>query len=103
MPTAEPDYRQTNVTGSKWRRSCHGEFDNGFGRDGTTIGTPAGSTLREFNDPAAVLALRDPQTGALTGQTITHGELYAILWSLAMESAALQDAAAAAADPASAP
>jgi hypothetical protein len=32
-----------------------------------------------------------------------HGELYAILWSLAMESAALQDAAAAAADPASAP
>jgi len=115
---SEPDYRQSNVTGQKWRRSCHGEFDNAFGRtpwirydwedrvalgDGTTIATPAGSTLREFNDPAAVLALRDPQTGALTGQTITHGELYAILWSLAMESAALQDAAAAAADPASAP
>jgi len=108
----EPDYRQSNVTGSKWRRSCHGEFDNGYGKvpwirydwedrvqlaDGTTIGTPAGSTLREFNDPAAVLALRDPQTGALTGQTITHGELYAILWSLAMESAALQDASDAAA------
>ena len=54
---AEPDYRQSNVTGSKWRRSCHGEFDNGYGKvpwirfdwedrvllaDGSTIGTPAG-------------------------------------------------------------
>lgn len=24
----EPDYRQSDVTGQKWRRSCHGEFDN---------------------------------------------------------------------------
>lgn len=64
--------------------------------DGSTIGTPAGSTQREFSDPGATLALRNPETGALTGQTITHGELYAILWSLAMESAALADAAASA-------
>lgn len=106
----EPDYRQSSISGQKWRRSCHGEFDNAFGRtpwirydwedrvqlaDGTTIGTPAGSTQREFSDPRATLALRDPETGALTGQTITHGELYAILWSLAMESAARADAAAA--------
>ncbi len=47
-------------------------------------------------EPGATLALRNPETGALTGQTITHGELYAILWSLAMESAALQDASEAA-------
>lgn len=108
----EPDYRQSDVTGQKWRRSCHGEFDNAHGRvpwirfdwedrialaDGTTLGTPAaGSTLRHFDTPSAVLALRNPETGAPTGQTITHGELYAILWSLAMESAALQDAAEAA-------
>ncbi len=61
--------------------------------DGTKqpIGTPAGSTQREFSDQGATLALRNPETGALTGQTITHGELYAILWSLAMESAALAD------------
>ncbi len=38
----------------------------------------------------------DYRQSALTGQTITHGELYAILWSLAMESAALQDASEAA-------
>ena len=107
----EPDYRQSAVTGTKWRRSCHGEFDNAYGRtpwirfdwedrvllaDASTIGTPAGSTQREFSDPRATLALRNPETGALTGQTITHGELYAILWSLAMESAALADAAASA-------
>jgi len=106
----EPDYRQSQVAGQKWRRSMHGEFANPFNgvpwirfdwedrvllSDGATIATPAGSTLRCFDSPASVLALRDPQTGALTGQTITHGVLYAILWSLAMESAALQDAAAA--------
>jgi hypothetical protein len=94
------------VTGKKWRRSCHGEFDNAFGKvpwirfdwedrislaDGTTVGTTAGSTLRQFSDQSAVLSLCNPETGAPTGQTITHGELYAILWSLAMESAALQD------------
>jgi hypothetical protein len=28
----EPDYRQSDVTGKKWRRSCHGEFDNAFGK-----------------------------------------------------------------------
>ena len=107
----EPDYRQSDVTGQKWRRSCHGEFDNSFGKtpwirfdwedrislaDGTTLGTPVGSTLRHFSDPAATLTLCNPETGAPTGQTVTHGELYAILWSLAMESAALQDAAEAA-------
>lgn len=109
MPTpTEPDYRQSAISGTKWRRSCHGEFDNALGSvpwirfdwedrvvlaDGTTLGTPAGSTIRHFDDPGAVLALRDPITGVITGQTITHGELYAILWSLAMESAALRDAA----------
>jgi len=50
---------------------CHGEFDNGYGKvpwirfdwedrvllaDGSTIGTPAGSTQREFSDPGATLA-----------------------------------------------
>lgn len=75
----EPDYRQSAVTGTKWRRSCHGEFDNAHGR------------IPWFCDPGATLALRNPETGALTGQTITPGELYAILWSLAMESAALAD------------
>ena len=107
----EPDYRQSDVTGQKWRRSCHVEFDNEHGKvpwirfdwedrislaDGTTLGTPVGSTLRHFSDPAATLTLCNPETGAPTGQTVTHGELYAILWSLAMESAALQDAAEAA-------
>lgn len=86
----EPDYRQSDVTGQKWRRSCHGEFDNEHGKvpwirfdwedrislaDGTTLGTPVGSTLRHFSDPAATLTLCNPETGAPTGQTVTHGEV----------------------------
>ena len=103
----EPNYMQSKVAGKKWRRSLHGEFSNPFAggawirydwedrivlEDGTTIGTPAGSTIRHFDNPAAELAICNPETGEPTGQSITHGGLYAILWSLAMESARLQDA-----------
>lgn len=102
----EPDYRQSQIAGKKWRRSNHGEFGNPFEGgawirydwedrvlldDGTTIATPAGSTLRRFTDPTATLEICNPETGEQTGQVITHGALYAILHSLAMESAWLQD------------
>jgi hypothetical protein len=110
MPT-EPDYRKISVTGERWRRCCHGEFDNASGAtpwirfdfedrvalaDGESIGTPAASVVRRFDTPDSILDLRNPETGLPTGQTLTHAELYAVLWSLAMESAEMADAAAAA-------
>lgn len=102
----EPDYRQAAVTGKRWRRSLHGEFSNPFEGgawirfdwedrvlldDGTTVATPAPSTLRHFDTPSAKLDILNPETGEPTGQVITHAALYAILWSLARESASLQD------------
>lgn len=101
-----PDYRKSTVTGKKWRRSLHGEFSNPYQagawirfdwedrvllEDGTTIAMPAPSTLRHFDNPSADLEICNPETGEPTGQVITHGALYAILWSLARESARLQE------------
>lgn len=103
-----PDYRQSTVTGKRWRRSLHGEFSNPYQggawirfdwedrvllEDGTTVAMPAPSTLRHFDNPGAELAVLNPETGEPTGQVITHGALYAIMWSLARESARLQDEA----------
>ncbi len=98
----EPDYKESSIAGKKWRRSLHGEFGNNYGGpmwirydwedrvlldDGTTFANPAGSTTLYFNDPDAVIELSNPKTGQKTGTTITHGDLHAMLWSLAMESA----------------
>lgn len=103
----QPDYRQGDISGKKWRRSLHGEFSNPYSgqswirfdmedrivlSDGTTLGTPAGSVTRQFTDPAEILPLLDPMSGKQVGKTITHGEIYAILWSLFIESATQKDA-----------
>lgn len=102
----EPNYKESEVSGKKWRRSLHGEFGNPYNGqswirydwedrvlldDGTTFATPAGSTMRYFTDPDAIIELDNPATGEKTGKTITHGELHATLWSLAMESAKIKD------------
>lgn len=106
MSEASRDFRQSDVVGSQWRRSNHGEFNNPYGgqawirydwedrvvlADGQSIGTPAPSTIRYFDNPGAELAILNPETGEPTGQIITHGALYAILWSLARESALLKE------------
>ncbi len=59
--------------------------------DGTTIGTPAGSVTRQFVDPEETLPVLNPLTGKPIGKTVTHGEIYAILWSLFIESATKKD------------
>lgn len=106
MSESSRDFRQSDVAGSQWRRSNHGEFNNPYGgqswvrfdwedrvvlANGQSIGTPAPSTVRYFNNPDTALAILNPETGEPTGQVITHGSLYAILWSLARESALLKE------------
>ena len=44
--------------------------------------------------PADTFALLNPNTGAATGQTATHADLYRLLYSLYMDLAAKRDAAA---------
>ncbi len=46
-----------------------------------------------FTDPSATFPLLDPSTGNPVGATISHGEVYAVLWSLYMALAAERDAA----------
>ena len=61
--------------------------------DGSNIHMDAGSCHKPF-DPAATIPLLDPTTGEPTGTTVTHAELYAILFSLYMQTALERDAAA---------
>lgn len=108
MTTEQHDYRQTTITGQKWRRSLHVECNNPYGgpawirfdeedrvvlSDGATIGTPCGSVTKHFIDPADTFPVLNPTNGEPTGQTCSHGQLYALLWSLYMDSAAERDAA----------
>ena len=102
------DYKQATITGDSWQRCLHIEINNPSGAtpsirfdeerrialaDGTSIGTPAGSIHKDFTDPAVEFPLLDPSTGNPVGATISHGEVYAILWSLYMALAAERDAA----------
>ncbi len=102
----EPDYRQSAVTGQRWRRALHVECDNGFGQtpsirfdeeyrtvltDGSSVGAPAGSVSKEFTDSAVEFPLLIPADGTPTGQTATYGDVYGMLWSLYTHLAAERD------------
>ena len=54
------------------------------------INPDSGDVLKEF-DPADVVVLRNPETGDLTGETITMGEVYAILASAYWQFAPAKD------------
>ena len=47
----------------------------------------------EFN-PTSIINLRNPETGEPTGNTVSHAELYVILYSLYLQTAEERDAAA---------
>ena len=59
--------------------------------DGKEIRADAGSCSQKF-DPTAMIQLRDPVSGELTGATMTHAELYTILYSLYLQTATERDA-----------
>lgn len=103
-----PDYNETTVTGSAWQRCKQVVVDNRLGvtpsirfdeervtalSDGDTVHRNLGALSVPF-DPAAVIELRDPATGEATGATITHAEVYAILYSAYLGTAIARDEAA---------
>lgn len=45
----------------------------------------------DLNPAGGTIALRNPNTGALTGGTITHAQLYAAIYSLYLEVAQARD------------
>lgn len=102
-----PDYQQSTGTADAWKRCFRVIINNPmnavpeamfFEEDvvqlaGKTIRSESGYVKGGF-DPTAMIFLRDPTTGELTGAYTTQGNLYAELYSLYMQLATARDAQA---------
>ena len=112
------NYKQTELAGTSWVR-CHGitvtnplagaEEHDRHGQpigptaffteekvvtmDGADLRIPTGHCSKAFS-PEALIPMIDPATGEATGETVTHGALYQILYSLYIQTALERDAAA---------
>ncbi|WP_296763682.1 hypothetical protein [Sediminimonas sp.] len=92
---------QTPIAGESFTRCPQVIIDNQLGKtprvtfhQETIIGTDGGqvmhmpaSPLPLAFDPAAVIPIIDPETGADTGQTTTQGEIYALVYSAYLATA----------------
>lgn len=101
------NYKEQIATGTTWVRCKAVTIENplnGAARatfqetrctsvSGVTSEQFAGLLGLEFK-PDSTVALRDPQTGELTGQTSTHAQVYQLLYSIYMQAALERDAAA---------
>lgn len=100
-----PNYKEVTGSGTMWTRCYQIVINNPYGGlvksarffeenvvtiDSTIMQSNRGFIDKTF-DPAALIELRDPSTGDKTGQTITQGELYNILYSLYMNTAIERD------------
>lgn len=102
-----PDYKEQQATGRTWVRCKVVTIENPLNGtaqvtfqetqcasiNGITSEQFAGLLGLEFK-PDSSVALRDPQTGELTGQTSTHAQVYQLLYSIYMQAALERDAAA---------
>lgn len=101
-----PNYKQSTVAGTTWQRCQQVVLDNPLGAiptirfdeqevialGGQEIKRSAGSLSLPF-DPALPIPLRDPSTGALTGDASTYGAVYVLIYSAYMAAAEARDAA----------
>lgn len=99
------NYQDTPVSGNKWQRCCSVSISNEYQQTprvflqeeqitevgGERFKKPVGGLSITF-DPAAVINLLDPTTGASLGTTMTQGQIHVALWSLYMQAAAARDA-----------
>lgn len=105
------DYNSKTVTGNSWQRTHTITAFNPHGGapyvvfaeevivdmgNGDVVHKPVSDTLLLSYDPALVVPLIDPATGALTGQTFTGAQLFDMLYSLYLSAATKRDQAAAA-------
>lgn len=101
------NYQESAVAGTKWKRCVRMVFGNPFGGVPTarfeeeeaiavgdqTLTSPVHEMfIRPFSAEGS-FPLRDPQTGATTGATMTHTELATVLYSLYMAMAIERDGA----------
>lgn len=107
------NYKQEVVAGSKWRRCRQIIIDNNFGttprlvfQEQDVVDFGGGQyVFKEVHPSSAVvpypltttfdanttIEIYNPLTGEKTGQTMTHGEVYAILYSAYMNAAISRD------------
>lgn len=102
------NYQETTVTGSEFTRCKEIHILNPIDlapsiqfveERATILGegrsiTQALGMITDGFDPAKVIALRNPETMELTGETVTHAEAYAILYSAYIQAAIDRDTAA---------
>lgn len=99
-----PDYNETEVKGKRWTRCNVVHIGNPY--QGAPTVTFAEENIVEVGqdtfrqqtgqlhfpfDPEAVIELRDPRTGELTGQTTTGAAVYTALYSYYIQSARKRD------------
>ena len=101
-----PDYNESTITGHAWQRCSQIVIDNARGitpvvrfdeeqviaLDGVGEAKKTLGTLAVEFDPAVEIPLRDPQSGELTGDVMTFGEVYAVLYSAYIDAALKRDA-----------
>lgn len=101
------NYNEGTITGSKWTRCSSIHIINKYGKiphiifgeeDLVDIGEPdpiiknKGSEIHaDFDQLNGIIPILDPSTGLPTGATVSHVELYTILYSLYMQKAVERD------------
>ena len=102
------NYNEQGVTGAEWQRAKRIVIVNPLGGtpeirfdEETVLTTSAGQTIHNPHgylnvafDPDAVIDIYNPLTGEATGQTVTQGEVHALLYSAYLTAATARDAAA---------
>lgn len=101
------NYSEQTVAGTEWTRCKRIVISNPLAGqqeirydEETVLTTSAGQTLKTAQgyltvpfDSGAVIDLYDPETGKATGQTITQGEMYALVYSAYLTAAKARDVA----------
>jgi hypothetical protein len=101
------NYNEQAVTGTEWTRCKRVVIDNPLAQppeirfdEEVALTTSGGATMKTaigyLNvpfDPDAVIDIYNPATGEPTGQTITQGEMYALVYSAYLTAATARDVA----------
>jgi hypothetical protein len=101
------NYKETTITGSSYTRCNQVLISNRLGavptvkfdeqvavslETGGSIINGSGSIEMDF-DAAKMIPLIDPTTGTATGQSVSYGTVYAMLYSAYIDAATARDAA----------
>jgi len=102
MPTHY--YNGQSVEGQTWQRASKIVFDNSLSGNlsvlfneervvkvGDKVATSFVGNLVGNFAPTGTVPLRNPETNELTGQTVSHADIYILLYSLYMQHAEQRD------------